>query len=208
MRETIEPASSPEALPKSIQLAKLLEGADPEEVRQKLGELLSAIEKDTGRTFSSDVATIYKNMYEEQCLARIEQLSRVLETVELNKPLAISDEHETHYANAVVPTAQGLKVAFSEGQAPGPVRTVVGFGKTLIGFKTEHITVEEVAFSESDIRNAEERRFLCRHVVGSLEKEDIRHLVMRIPAQLVSEGLLTDDEKKKKSSFIFRGMQL
>lgn len=209
MREQPEQPPSPEGLPKSVELARLLEHTDDsKEVQEHLGELLVSIETDIGQPLTSDVSAIYKDMYERQCLARIEQLSRVLESIELHKPLAISDEHESHYANAIVPTTEGLHIAFSEGQAPGPVRAVVGFGKTLVGFKTDRIKVEKIDFSETVVNNAEERRFLCRHVSGILDSNDIRHMVLRMPSALVPEHVLTEDERKKKRDFIFRGMQL
>lgn len=200
---------SPEQPPKSLELAKFLEQTDDsEEIKSRLGDLLTSIERDVGRSFTADVAAIYREMYEEQCLARIERLSRVLETVEQGHSLVISDAHEPHYANAVLPTTKGLHIAFSEGQAPGPVRAVIGFGKTLIGFKTDRLKVEEVDFTESDIRDAAERKFLCRHVSGVLKKEDIRHLVMRIPANLLSKEMLTEEEKRGQRRFMFRGMDL
>lgn len=195
-------------IPHSLELAQELESTDDEEIiREKLGKMLESIEHDLGIKFTSNVSSIYKGMQNEDCLVRVESLSRVLETVELESPLKISDEHESHYANAVIPNPEGIKIALSEGQAPGPVRIMVGFGKTIIGFKADNILVEEVEFSESDIRDAKERKYLCRHVSGELIKKDIRYLVMRIPFSLLQDQFLTEDEKNKKPHFVFRGME-
>lgn len=208
MRERPEQTPSFEDLPKSVELARLLEHTDdPQEIQKRLGELLESIEADTKHSFTPDVVSIYKDMNEQRCLARIERLSRVLESVELRKPLAISDEDEPHYANAVVPVTEGLRIAFSEGQAPGPVRVVMGFGKTLVGFKTDRIKIEEIDFSDSHVLNAQERHFLCRHVSGILESDDIHHMVMRMPHAFVPEHLLTEEERKRRGDFVFRGMR-
>lgn len=196
-------------LPHSLELAKELEETeDVEVIREKLGSLLESIAEDTGVEFTSDVNTLYQAMAKEGCLVRVEKLSRVLETVELGSPLDISDEKEAHFANAVIPMPEGIKIALSEGQAPGPVRIMVGFGKTIIGFKTDNISVSEVEFSESDIRDPEERKFLCRHVSGSLQSKDVGYVVIRIPSDLLAEKYLTKEEKKKKMPFVFRGAKL
>jgi hypothetical protein len=131
----------------------------------------------------------------------------VLEAVELGKPLHISDETDSHYANAVVPVSEGIKIAFGEGEAPGPVRVMVGFGKTLIGFKTDHLSVSEIDFSESEIRDARERKYLCRHVSGDLKREDIRYLILRIPYAIMDPVRLTDEERKRTRPFVFRGVR-
>lgn len=188
----------------SIKLAKTLEDTDDQEfVKENMEELLDLISKDLNVEIASDVRPLYKGMEREKCLVRVDQLSRVLETLEAefdDKPLKISDEKESHYANAVIPEPKGIKIAFSEGQAPGPVRMVFGFGKTIVGFKTENISVTEIDFQESEIRDSEERRYLCRHVSGELKKSDIRYIIIRIPF-VVATNILTIDEQNKKTRF-------
>ena len=206
--EKIESVPGMEA-PHSLELARELEEMNDDEViHQKLGELLKSIETDLGVSFDTDVGPLYDRMMADNCLVRVERLSRVLETVELTKPLRISDEDERHYANAVIPSPEGIKIALAEGQAPGPVRIMVGFGKTLVGFKTDHVSVSEVEFGESDIRDPRERRYITRHVVGELPPEDIHYIVIRLPSNLVGEECLSNDEKKMKPRFIFRGLHL
>jgi hypothetical protein len=198
-----------ESLPKSLELARILENTENvEEIKEKLGLLLKMIEQDLHVEFVSNVALIYNGMQSEDCLVRTEQLSRVLESIEFGVPLHISDDTDSHYANAVLPVPEGIKIAFSEGRAPGPIRAAIGFGKTIIGFKTDHISVSEIDFQESEIRDYKERKHLCRHVSGDLKKEDIRYLVMRIPSHFLEEKYLTSEEKNKKSKFIFRGFKV
>ncbi|MDQ5893249.1 MAG: hypothetical protein QG640_260 [Patescibacteria group bacterium] len=193
----------------SFELAQELELVEDEEIlKEKLPRLLDLIRNDLGVEFSENVPALYTEMQKENCLVRVERLSRVLETMEDDQPLAISDEDETHYANATIALPQGIQLAFSEGQAPGPVRVAIGFGKTIIGFKTDNLSVEEIDFNKDDFRGAEERKFLCRHVVGNLEKKDIRFVVMRIPRTLLPEEYLQEKEKNGKSAFIFRGFKI
>ncbi len=200
---------SHEILPRSLELARILEQTDDEEViRNGLNELFETLEADLHTTLHNNPGLVYKHMEKEGCLARVESLSRVLETIETGKTLSISDETESHYANAVIPTPQGIQIAFAEASALGPVRTMVGFGKTIVGFKTENIQVDEIDFNPDDPRGALERKFLCRHVVGDLKPEDIRSVVMRIPRHLIREDLLTEDERNETSTFIFRTFEL
>lgn len=195
-----------------LEIARRLESSeDEEEIRQNIQTLLERIEEEAQAPCTEDVQSIYEMMRQKQCLARVERLSRVLETIETGAPLHISDKDETHFANAVVPVSEGLKIAFAEGQAPGPVRLVVGFGKTIIGFKTDNLSVEEIEFEGDDmanLRDNSERKFLCRHVVGDLRKEDILSIVMRIPRHLMPEGSLTPKEIERKLPFITRGFKL
>ena len=199
-----------QALPRSLELARELEETDDDEViREKLGLLLDSISEDLHVQFVSNVSELYRGMQSENCLVRVEHLSRVLETLELeDSPLKISDENERHYANTVIPVPEGIKIALSEGEAPGPVHIIVGFGKTIIGFKSDNISVDEIEFSESDIRDAKERAYLCRHVSGILKKNDIRYMIIRIPFNMIREQYLTEEEKQKKPPFAFRGVRL
>lgn len=204
----LEKSLKPE-LPASLELAKELEETeDVEVIKEKLGFLLESMTRDFGITFTSDMNALYSGMAEENCLVRVERLSRVLETMALESPLHISDETETHYANAVIPVPEGIKIALAEGQAPGPYRIMVGFGKTIIGFKTDNMLVEEVKFSENDLRDAKERQYLCRHVSGDLKKEDVHYLAIRIPASLLDKKYLSEEELERKPHFVFRGAKL
>jgi hypothetical protein len=198
---------SHELLPESLTLTKKLEETDDVEfIKENLGRLLEQIESDLGVKFSPDSSSAYEKMRENGCLARVEKLSRVLEALELHHPMKISDETENHYANAVIPTPEGIKVAFAEGQAPGPIRTMVGFGKTIVGFKTDNLKVDEIDFDPNDHRGASERKYLCRHISGEVREEDFVSLVMRIPKNLIGPEYLTEEELAEDRTFIFRSV--
>lgn len=195
-------------IPASLEAARILEElTDPKEITKQLRSLLDALPREIGKEFTGDVASIYRGMQKEECLARVEKLSRVLGAVELGELIHISDENESHYANAVLPELEGLKIAFAEGQAPGPVRSMVAFGKTVVGFKTDNLKVDQVEFDGTNFQNVKERRYLCRHVSGDLRKEDIRYMVLRVPTHMMPEEHLSEPEKAKKAPFTFRGIQ-
>lgn len=204
----IEQQNTYEQPAKAIDLAHQLEDSeDIEYIKQNLGILLDLIEKETGAEFQEEVDAIYEEMKEEKCLVRVEQLSRILETVELNKDLPIGHDAETHYANAVIPEEAGIKLALAEGQAPGPIRAIMSFGKSLIGFKTDNLEVSEVDFipDTTGIRDEQERKYVCRHVEGTLKKDDIKFLVIRIPKHLLDEKHLSQEEISEKDfPFVFR----
>ncbi len=196
-----------EHIPHSLAVALELESsteADEAVIREKLSDLLKSMREDLHIEYTDNANELYEKMRQENCLVRVEKLSRVLDTLNSDKKLHIADEDEYHYANATLPVPEGIKIAFAEGQAPGPVRIAVAFGKTIIGFKTDNIKVEEIDFSENR-PDATERKYLCRHVVGDIEKQDIVSVVIRIPRHLMDESLLTEKEMSSKTPFIVRG---
>lgn len=196
---------------KSIELAKQLESTyEPEFLKKHLGELLDLIEIETGNHFLKEVDPIYDGMKADNCLVRVEQLSRVLEAIELGSSYEIGHKGENHYANAVIPEEKGIKLALAEGQAQGPIRTMVSFGKTIIGFKTDNLMVSEVDFvsDTAGFRDENERKYICRHVEGTVNKEDIKYMVMRIPRHLLNDDRLSKEELEDPDvSFIFRGVK-
>ncbi|HZS43185.1 MAG TPA: hypothetical protein VFA52_03130 [Candidatus Paceibacterota bacterium] len=196
----------------TLDLARRLESSEDEEyIRENLPIFLEKLEETLDIKLTDDMNSLYSIMEQENCLARIESISRVVTALETGQSFEVGmDKGDSHYANAVVPEPEGIQLAFSEGQAPGPVRLMVGFGKTLVGFKTDHLEVLSVDFTEdtTDLRDAMKRQYLCRHVDGRLEKNDIRAVVMRIPRHFVKEDLITEKENKSKSQFIFRGFAM
>lgn len=196
----------------AIELAQQLENSeDMDYIKKNLGTLLDLIEKETGHEFKEEIDTIYEDMKKEKCLVRVEQLSRILETIEHNKDLPIGHNAETHYANAVIPEEAGIKLALAEGQAPGPIRAIMSFGKSLIGFKTDNLEVKEVDYvpDAAGVRDEQERKYVCRHVEGTLKKEDIKFLVIRIPKHLLDDEHLKEDEKEDNGfPFVFRAAKL
>lgn len=199
--ETIE--EMPNSLRLALELEQITDDEDVELLKAKLKEFLKSMEDDLHVHYTDNANDLYQRMREENCLVRVEKLSRVLETLKLDKKLHIADEEEYHYANATIPVPEGIKIAFAEGQAPGLVRIALGFGKTIIGFKTDNIKVQEIDFT--DRPDAEERKYLCRHVSGDVDKEDIVSVVMRIPRHLMDDSLLNEKELASKIPFIVRG---
>ncbi len=178
-----------------------------EDIRREMPKVLEAIEEDLGVHFSNDVTSLYRLMQRKGCLARVEQFSRVLAALEGVEPIHVGGGAETHYANAVVPDPDGLALAYAEGQAPGAVRAMIAFGKTIVGFKTDHLSVDQVDFLEEDGRDVARRAQICRHVAGDVQKEDIVAVVIRFPRVTFPEEKMTDDEKQSSPQFIFRGFQ-
>jgi hypothetical protein len=195
-------------VPESLKIVKELEELEEVEViRHEMPLALDAVERDLGVRFTDDVSSLYRLMQKRRCLARVETFSRVLAALE-----GVEDIHigaaETHYANAVVPDPDGLALAYAEGRAPGSVRAVIAFGKTIVGFKTDHLSVTTVDFGEEDGRNLAERARLCRHVEGDVGREDIQAVVLRIPRASFPEARMTEEEARSTSPFIFRGFQM
>jgi hypothetical protein len=190
-----------------LEIARELEDSEDElTIKRDVEILFEKIEALLKLKLIDKVNILYAKMRETNCLARIESLKKILETILYENTLPIGDNDDTHYANAVLPLNRGIEIAFSEGQAPGTVKTVIGFGKTMVGFKQDHISVQEIDFPESEIRDARERKFLCRHVSGNLTREDIVCIVFRIPFNFTPERYLNEDEKNRKPKFIFRGI--
>lgn len=189
---------------KIIELANSLELSEDENyIKKSIPIFFDLLEREVGIKLGNDVMSIYKKMNDEHHLGRIESISRVLMAFEKNESFQIG-KGESHYANAVIPDPEGIKLAFSEGRASSPVSVLIGFGKTIIGFKIDNLQVYEVDFSPEERRDAAKRKYLCRHVEGHLTKKDIKEVIMRIPRKFLDEKSLKEDELKEAGPFIFR----
>lgn len=193
---------------KIFEVVEKMESADnEEEMREATAEFFDELDN-LDIKLTPDVTSLYREMEEKRYLVRLEQLRKVMEAVIDKKPIHIGDK-EDHYANAVVPHNEGLKIAFAEGDAPGPVRLLIGFGmKSAIGFNPDNLGVSDIKPDEVDLRNQFVRSALCRHVSGDLRPEDIEYLIMRVPRHLFPKKFLSEREAKEKSRFIFRGARL
>ncbi len=194
-----------------VRLSRELEEAkDPEIIKRALPELFELLQTELQISLlkGQEIRTIYNLFQEEECLVRVENFTRIMEALELNQGFRIGESSDdSHYANAVIPNAEGIRLAFAEGQASGPLRLAIGLGKSLVGFRSDsaNVKVSDVDFSEDDARDVAKRAYLCRHVEGEIVKDDIRGVVMRIPRNVMDESLLTDDELENESQFVFRG---
>jgi hypothetical protein len=196
---------------KVVRLSRALEESkDPEFIKQRLPELFAILENELRISLlkGREVDAAYKLFQEDGCLVRVENFTRIMEAIGLDHGFQVGESaDDSHYANAVIPEPEGIRLAFAEGQASGPLRLAIGIGKSLVGFRTnsDHITVSPVDFSEDDQRDTAKRAYLCRHVEGEIVKEDIRGVVMRIPRVVIDDSLLTDEELGSEGQFVFRG---
>ncbi len=194
-----------------VRLSRELEQSqDPQFIQRALPELFDVLKKELGISLLSgeEIQKVYNLFQEEGCLVRVENFTRIMSALELSQGFKVGESaDDSHYANAVIPDPEGIRLAFAEGQASGPLRLAMGLGKSLVGFRghSDHLTVSNVDFSEDDQRDVAKRDYLCRHIEGEILKEDIRGVVMRIPRNVVGESLLTDEELENEGQFIFRG---
>jgi hypothetical protein len=146
-------------------------------------------------------------MQKNKFLVRLESLSRILAAIEKGAPIPVGNEND-HYANAVIPENEGLRIAFAEGDAPGPIRLLVGFDfRAAIGFDPKGLEVHEIDLDELDPRDQVKRAAFCRHVRGNLNPEQIKYLILRIPKNLFPKNMITEEDKKY-GQFVFRGAEL
>lgn len=192
-----------------ISMAKELETVrDRETFKQLVGPFLNELERSLQVKLDSDVIAAYRQMEEHHMLLRVENASRILETLTKHTPLPVGNEDD-HYANSVVPNQEGIKIAFSEGRAPGPVRLLFGFDlRTAISYSPESLHVYPIDDIEGDLRDASMRKQVCRHVAGEIQPEYIRHMVLRVPRAFFPEEKMSADERSNSGMYIFRSLTL
>lgn len=203
---------------RAVELSQSLEESkDKEFIKARLPELFKILEEELGLNIlkgPEEISAIYKAFQTKQCLVRVERFTKILETIELNREFIVGESAgDSHYANAVIPEPEGIKIAWAEGQASGPIKVAfgLGLGKSIIGMKGDstNFKVSSVDFSEDDQRDIEKRSYLCRHVEGEVKKDDILGVVMRIPRNVVADQIMTEKEvENKESPFVFRGFLL
>lgn len=191
-------------------LLELQNAQKPEVVKEILGEVLNHLKNDLGINLSPNIADLYEEMEKQDILLRAENLIKIIESLEKHTPLAFGTS-EDHYANAVVPSQEGLSIALAEGEAPGPIKILIGFNiKSLIGFDPTDFQIHSIESNDPNIdpRDQEKRLKNCRHVSGNLPPEQIKYLVLRAPRATFPDNHLTNEEKNASSSFIFRGAKI
>lgn len=207
-----EPVKSLEAVDRSIITAlavKLEKSETAEETKEILKRILFFLESILKMEFTGNVTRIYNTMREEGLMLRGESISKIFETIINHKPLRVGDKDD-HYANAVIPEPEGIKIAFAEARAPGPIRLIVAFDiRSLIGFEPDNlevsaIEVSRIKTSETDPRDTALRSNLCRHVSGNLLPRQIKYLILRVPRSVFPEEYLGPDESEE-TKFVFRG---
>ena len=194
--------------PKIFEVIEKMESAKNEDkMRELVSDFFDEI-KNFNIEFMPDVSSLYREMENKRDFVRLEQLKRAMEAIINRKPIYIGDK-EDYYANAVIPNNEGLKIAFAEGGAPGPVRLLIGFDvKSAIGFNPKNLAVSNIKPNEFDLRNQFARSAVCKHVSGELKPEALEYFIMRVPRHLFPEKLLNKEEMEENSKFIFRGARL
>lgn len=194
------------------ELLNLCHSLEQEKDSKKFQELLplflNHLENLAHTPLSSNIEKTYRKMQSEGLLVRVENLSRVISSIKDHSSYIVGDS-EDHYANAVIPENEGIRLAFAEAQAPGPVRLLMGYDvRSAVAFKPDSVNVYEIETPEGDTRDVGFRKQVCRHVHGSIEPDYIKHIVLRIPRKIFPEGRLTDQEKTMTSMYIFRSLEL
>lgn len=188
-----------------VTIAQAMEKAETEEeMRKYINEFIDRLPNDLHVELTDDVNSVYDALSRDNLLVRLESPSVVVKSLVTNEPLHLGGGGD-HYANTVIAENEGIKIALSEGEAPGPIRLLIGFDvRSAIGFDPKGIEVHDIDIDEFDLRDTTLRSALCRHVEGNLKPENIKYLIMRIPKHFLEEKNLTDAERKKSSLFVFR----
>ena len=205
------PENSTETFEKTavIDVARAMENATTEaEMKKSVNIFFDLFPKTLRIEFSSNVTPLYQEMARERLLVRLERPSVILESLLENIPIRLGSGTD-RYANAVVPDNEGIKIALSEGMAPGPIRLLMGFDvRSAIGFRPAGLNVQNISISESDLRDTSIRIALCRHVTGDLLPQNIKIFVIRVPRHLLHQRHLTETERNRHPQFVFRGVRL
>ena len=209
MGEVFERFKEKEQESLNLEAIERLECAEDEnEIREALPKFFLFLEREVGAETTTDIDHLYQEMEKQHELVRLENIRRVVEALSSHRSLKIGSG-EDHYANAVTAENEGIRIALAEGEAPGPLRLLIGFDvKTAIGFDPEGLKVYDIDQDEFDLRNILARSALCRHVEGELPPEQIHHIVTRVPRHLMPEELLTAREKDSETPYIFRGARI
>lgn len=185
-----------------------VENIDLTEARAEVEKIIEHLESDLHLELTPDVTSLYNEMINENLLARVENIESVVECIDEDRPIKVGSE-DKHYANSVAASLDGLRIALAEGDAPGPVRMLIGLdAKAMIGFTSDHLKVSEIDDNEFDLRDTNMRKALCRHVSGEIRHEDIKYVVLRIPRRLFPKEKLLPIEAENIGPFIFRGTKI
>ncbi len=177
-------------------------------LKQKIEDLLNLLEEKIHRSLSANVEQSYLEMQNRNLVLRVENLKNIINCVVNNKSFEIGSNTE-HYANSVVPTPEGVKIAFSEGMSPGAIKILAGYDiNSAISLDPEHFELSEIDSIEGEVRDENLRKSTCRHIHGVIRKELIKHIVLRIPSMLFPKDKLTSFEIEHPGAYVFRYIKL
>ncbi|MBP6856165.1 MAG: hypothetical protein KBC42_02520 [Candidatus Pacebacteria bacterium] len=179
-----------------------------ETLKQMTGDLLNLLEEKIHKNLKSDVEHSYLEMQSRNLIVRVENLKNIIDCVVEDKSFEIGT-NEDHYANSVLPTPEGIKIAFAEGMSKGAIKIMAGYDiKSAVSLDQDHFEVFEIDSIEGEIRDEYLRKNVCRHLHGVIRREFIKHIILRIPTTLFPEERLTSFEKTHQGPFIFRYIKL
>ncbi len=198
-----------QAAEKLLSIAQRIEQTkDVNECKELMPGFLEALETLAHDPLNPEIERIYREMQAQDLLLRVENISRVAESIKTHTPYHVGDA-EDHYANSVIPENDGIKIAFAEATAPGPVRLLIGFDvRTAISYSPESIHVYNIDETENDLRDISLRKKVCKHVEGVITPELIKHIVIRCPRTIFPEDRMTNEEKNTQHMYIFRAVTL
>ena len=208
---------SPDAGPSSIEsmqlevdilCKKLEEEHNPEKFKELMPLFLKGIEDLFKNKLTEQVTPIYKKMQDEKLILRVENMSRVIQSFKNHEGYVIGNKGD-HRANCVIPENEGIKLAFAEGFAPGPVRLLIGYDvRTAIAFSPEKVLVTAIDDLEIETRDAKVRKNLCRHIEGTIEPEHIKSVILRVLKKFFQESRMTEQEINSNTFYIIRGIEI
>lgn len=128
-------------------------------------------------------------------LVRNEKPERVLEAVFNGDPISIRNKDAS--GNACLASDAGITSAFEWGHNGSAVRMVYGFDR-------EAVAEDSIARSEDDVRDI--RDVVSVH--GTVSREHIRFVLLRVPRRAFPEELLTekDEEHGAPAEFVYRAL--
>lgn len=165
-----------------------------------------------GGEFETDVTKIYRqfgNSHDTPLIVRRDDPEKVLalsegHDIELAFDPKVTGEGGEKYVNCSIwpygrDYVSGIRTSFNEGRSSaGPIVMMIGVSQNANNNKIEE--TDASALSVGDIQ-----REAVRIVSGSLKKEDLKFILIRVPIGYFPNENLTDDERKPGVTQIFRG---
>lgn len=158
--------------------------------------------KEAGGKFYNDMNSFYESLDSSVLYVRREHPLRIFNTLENNENLQISFDHSKNsnkpYENSVRWNksygSKGIDTAFIEGTAE-----LHGIS-TLMGFESDNAIIHDVpknnTFKTTD-------RNLVVSFEGTVSRENIKFIILRIPLLYCPDFILSEDEKEEKEEIRF-----
>ena len=152
----------------------------------------------SGATYFDDINKLYKIIQHGDFIVRRDEMEPLVRLVGKKESIAIKlnpqgTQHSEKYANCceynpqIDHDAKAIKTAFLQGRSNiGGIATVYGFKKNdkLIVSEIASETRERLGISDSSVKSVE----------GEIAPDDLKFVVMKIPATVFPEAEMTDEE--------------